>query len=411
MRFLVAICRPIRRGRQNGTPSRKSQVRDNRPKKELCLKCAAVMDITWDQIFEARRAAIGVMAEEAAKAEEALRYVRKLIGGDVSALAPRLFELLLNEAPWTYRWVIWFVDCLTRFKDSEGYPDIERRLVHPKNFDEALSVLQVADRLDAAGLLIRFDISVVIDGIRKRPDLQLIDPMTGICCHCEVSVMFSADQDVEASQALEEMRLLLWNEDLSVAGILWMPEGDDELDGLIRRLQNEIRWVAREQKFRQISIPNGLLFGLAPKSQAQIVREWAQTHSLEPESFGVVPREVDQFNRLKTKIARKITQLPKGLPNILAIPAQTLFVSVSDPAELVSPVKEALSQFPMVAALVLSAVFLNPSGWRSVAYGDDLFACSERDGQGNQFLLILNPAATVPLPTEVIAKLHRAFSI
>jgi hypothetical protein len=61
--------------------------------------------------------------------------------------------------------------------------------------------------------------------------------------------------------------------------------------------------------------------------------------------------------------------------------------------------------------LVVGATFMSSSGWDRADYGTAMYSRSERDGQGNQFLLVVNPASPTALPPETLEKIMVAFSI
>jgi hypothetical protein len=64
-----------------------------------------------------------------------------------------------------------------------------------------------------------------------------------------------------------------------------------------------------------------------------------------------------------------------------------------------------------VGVLVVGATFMSSSGWDRADYGTAMYSRSERDGQGNPFLLVVNPASPTALPPETLEKIMVAFSI
>jgi hypothetical protein len=82
---------------------------------------------------------------------------------------------------------------------------IAERLVDPIRFDEGCSVLEVAERLVAAGLRVSFVVHADVDGARKMPDIFVEHPESGIKFHCEVSVMYSAKTQVDQSRLVDQI--------------------------------------------------------------------------------------------------------------------------------------------------------------------------------------------------------------
>jgi hypothetical protein len=114
-----------------------------------CMTSVPYPELTWDHIVEARREDVGLTPIEIEKAALALAHLRSVFGEDVSTLPELLLQFLTNRAPWTYQWIVWLSCCLHRLAPVDGYEKVVRRLRHRKEFCEALSVIEVADRAEA----------------------------------------------------------------------------------------------------------------------------------------------------------------------------------------------------------------------------------------------------------------------
>ena len=159
--------------------------------------------VTWPYIVERRRAKSPTISAFAEDSERALCHLQDFFGDDVLVLPPPLFDRLINVAPWTYDWTCWLSDSLRRIEAAKGYDKLRQRLTDPERFMEAWSVLQVAERLQATGFPIAFDVPLVIEGARKVPDLVFTHPTTETAYICEVSVLFSADAHASQSELLD----------------------------------------------------------------------------------------------------------------------------------------------------------------------------------------------------------------
>lgn len=370
--------------------------------------------ITWTDIFDARAMTDDAVGEDTRGAENALATVRTFFG-ETPDWPPRLLSFLLNKAPWTYRWLLWLADSFERLDSVPGFSGLASRLRHRDQFDEALSVLQVAERLDVVGCQVAFEVPAAINGRTKLPDIFVRDPDNGTSFFCEVSVLFSAENDVDAASALEAMQRCFRSigvDDLAISGVLMVPESKEELDGLIGRLRWEAMETKRDGAFREVVISEMLAFAFAPKTLSKSIDDWSESYGLQPNSYGVMPRPIDHTKRLRQKLAEKVQQLPPGHPNLLVIPGMSLFVQAESFASVLITLKEVLPDFPMISVLVLTATFLNVSGNRCIRHEDGtLFSCTERDGQGNQVLLVSNPAGAVVMPPDTLTKIQRAFSL
>lgn len=335
--------------------------------------------LSWEDIVETRQDDTGLSPVEAAEAALALAHLRSVFGEDVMSLSESLLRVLTNRAPWTYRWIAWFSDCLKRLAPSMGYSSVVKRLKHRKEFSEALSVFEVAERTHAAGFAVDFEAMARVQDREKYPDLRLEDPATGTVFYCEVSVSFSAERQIEASRILDRVFrdcILQDSSSLSYAGMMRILTAGEDVDELISLVKSEIAEVRSGASFRELTIPGLVTLALAPRKEADRVIAWADARGLQLNSFGVNAGPIDEGARLSLKIKRKVQQLPEGLPNVLVIPGQGLFYSVKDPLDLVPIVAEIIAPHREVAVLVVSGTATVAPSHSTITAGNHLFSTS-----------------------------------
>lgn len=127
--------------------------------------------LTWDYILKTRRENRGDTTVSVEAAEGGLLHVRSTLGEDARALPERVLTTLLDWSPWTYRWLIWLSSAIARVERVDGFDSLRERLVDRSKFEEAYSVLQVADGLVVADLMVCFDIPVQVGPSFKVPDI------------------------------------------------------------------------------------------------------------------------------------------------------------------------------------------------------------------------------------------------
>jgi hypothetical protein len=370
--------------------------------------------LTWDDIFTARRGTARVLPEDASNAEDALSRLRSLFGESLMDCSPILLDIVINQSPWTYQWITWLDGALTRLAAAKGHSGVLNRLKSRDTFDEALTVFQIAERLHAAGFEISFERPVKIGENEKVPDLDIYDPATHAHFFGEVSVLYNADVDVNAGRALDRLHyglISLEGENLAVCGRIYAPESEIELNAVVDRLLWETMEVKRDLLFREVNIDALAEFAMAPQSQKNFVDDWARARGWEPGAYGISSQSPDPLLRFRSKVQLKVEQLPLGLPNILVIPGQGLFLAVDDPIELIPALKAVAAEFTQIGVLVVATTSMASSGWQRTEYDGAMFSRSERDGQGNQFLLVANEACPTALPPGTLDKIKLAFSI
>ena len=139
----------------------------------------AFPELTWDYILKTRRENGGDPIVSAEAEERALIHLRSILGEDVNAFPERVLRTLLDRSPWTYRWLTWLSSAIARAERADGFGSLRERLAQQSKFEEAYSVLQVADGLAAADLSVRFDIPVQVGTNLKVPDILVTDSETG----------------------------------------------------------------------------------------------------------------------------------------------------------------------------------------------------------------------------------------
>ncbi len=370
--------------------------------------------ITWPYVFATRRETGALSAREIDETQLALSHLRSIFGEDVAGLPIPLLERLLNQAPWTYQWLTWLSDSMRRVEQMHGYTSLRERLINPTKFDEACSVLQVAERLVAADLQVSFDVTVEVDGARKVPDILVKDLATDAKFFCEVSVLYSAKGQVDQSRAVDQIaKVLLFqeNEHIAFSGRLLRPFDKDKVDGLIKRIQWEMWEAEKEDSFREVTLDDVLLLALGPKRCTNQVAAWARQCGLELNAFSGLLPGVNSITRLRWKIEEKAKQLPPGLPNLLVIPAQDLFIDVNAPLELLALAVETISHCDKVAALVLTSEDFGVVIPQSTKLDEHVVAISDRDGAHHQNVIAKNPGCLTPIPSSTLRKIHVAFSL
>ncbi|WP_029084569.1 hypothetical protein [Bradyrhizobium sp. th.b2] len=294
----------------------------------------------------------------------------------------------------------------------DGFYSLHQRLADRSKFEEAYSVLQVADGLVAADLAVRFDIPVRVGSSLKVPDILVADSETGASFYCEVSTLYSAQGHVDQSRLLGAVHTVLIQSAIpaAFAGQILRPIEDEEITGLINRIQWELIEIENDTSFHVVDIDGALQLALAPAALEDRVAAWAQEHGLQLNSLSAVMSATDNGARLRRKIEEEALQLPAGQPNLVVILAQDLWMSPDSLADLLANAEEIVSEYHKVTALVLTG-----EDFRSVAssarkIGDSLCAVSDRDGLVHKQLLILNRSCPEMFPASTLEKLYVAFS-
>jgi len=369
---------------------------------------------TWDHVLAGWPPYLDQAGVDPARANRAFARLRSFFGDDPMALPRSVFGSLINVVPQSLEWIVWFADCLDWFAAADGYTSLCTDLRDANKHDAAATVLQVADRMHTVGMGAAFDPSIIIDGIRKVPDLLLRDRTTGASFYAEASIMFSADRRVEASDVFDRLIALFHSfhdDPVSYGGLVLRPIAPDEIEGFIGRVWWEILEVRRDRSFREIRLDDALLLGMAPEALKEDVDRWAKVHGFEPGSFGAMLPSVNDFLRLHGKIAEEAQQLPSGQPNVVVIWAQSLLLISRDPLALLPHIRGIAREHPKVALLVVVFEGYTSAQTAHAAVGDCLIVGGTRGGIEFQHIIVPNDTCPTPFPHEMLQKLKSAFAL
>ena len=375
-------------------------------------------ELTWDLIVDARIAHVGNVEEGTrARAAADLARFRTLVGDDLVSLPEWTLRLLFNNADWTQEWIRWFVDACTRIEGVEGWQSLAQRLRSEVRFDEALSVLQVAERLEEVGFNLAVDLPVQIGDKRKEPDLTVTDPVTGTGFRCEVSILTRSDLDRRASEAFSQVGDLmpaLQVEGVAVFGkLLKASIARPRMVDIVERIKTAAAAAVDGEGLQEIVVPGIAELAVAREREPAAVVDWCQQRGIEPWSLSGVGPAVDEINRIRGKVEREARQLPPGSPNLMVIYANDLFVRAAlaeiSPAHLLSDLEEVAFDEARMAIFVVGTDDFGDTTPQELACGGHHYSRGKLGGVVRQRLLIRNEYASVAMPPEVEEKVRRAF--
>ena len=102
----------------------------------------------WDYWIQDSQSLDGLTAYEKREVKRALLFLRKELGKNFLKLAFNnqhpICWYIVNRAPWTRKWVMWFAEALKILKNAENYSYLLKRIKDPLKFNEAISVLEFA---------------------------------------------------------------------------------------------------------------------------------------------------------------------------------------------------------------------------------------------------------------------------
>src|SRR5258708_25931985 len=151
-------------------------------------------------------------AIEKEQAKRAFQFLRQEFGEDFLSSEPShpFVSNVINLAPWTRKWIVWFAEALRELKDQENYARLLARLKDKGKFTEANSVLEIGYKCSKAGFSVTIDPVVVVSGKSKVPDLKLLNQATNEELFVEISILGESMKAKDASQTSNGIFESLW---------------------------------------------------------------------------------------------------------------------------------------------------------------------------------------------------------
>ena len=261
-----------------------------------------------------------------------------------------LGQKFVNHAAWTRLWIAWMSDSLYNIKEQDNFTSLIKRIKNPAQYNEGLSVLEIAAKFSTSNLLVDFDPKVIANGKEKMPDLHIISNETNEDFYIEVSTLEKGENLIRNMKLTEN---LFMSFAVSFSGILLRDLEDEEFISIKTEIELNAERALKENQLITLNIPNIIEIGFAPVFNSTTLKDWSQKKGYRIGNF-ILPQE--NFNptlRLRRKIEAKQKQLPEGKPNILALKMKDVHSLWVDKSALIGLVEEAVNKYDHLFAVII----------------------------------------------------------
>ncbi len=285
-----------------------------------------------------------------------------------------------------------------------------RRLKKPHLYFEALSVLQVANRLTRTGFQCVVEPTVVVDGRRRKPDLLLRDTAAGDQIYVEVTRLMSSDEAREADACLRAIdHVLRWDAGgvVHCGRIRKILVGED-LNRVVKTVKATVRNVRRLGGLQEVSHPD-LELAICRSEDENLLASWTKKHGLQWHSL-VGPRyEFSDLGRILPKAGGKQRQLPSEHPSLIAIWATSVFLSTSQIESVLGYLDRHQALLGHVYGVVILGEWLGVGDDEVRALGDHVYVAESRhDILQERIMLVANRHWRLPMSSEAEKRLRGA---
>jgi hypothetical protein len=354
----------------------------------------------------------GLSTVEREKARRAFQTLGSLLGADFLDLAIRerhpILQELVNLAPWTRRRITWLAGTLTSLQDASGFGGVLRRFRIPKQFGEAMSLFRTAASLQSAGFNVEFE--PTISGFAKVPDLALVHQRTGERLYVEITALQASDIAKAASRTSFGIasQVLFAAPFLNYVGRIHRSLSERHLADVVEQVRAT---VARgKTSFQELVIANVVEMALAPDNDRDLLDAWANEHGLEVGTLSGPPIEVDEVQRVRSRIRGEQKQLPAGVANIVVIEGFSPMLDGRSIEHIVSDIAETLYDANHVFAAVISGGYMGDGVPEATMYGQHCHVRRRRfDVLIEEHLVLVNRFCDVSVSPAVLSDVYRAY--
>ncbi len=155
-------------------------------------------------------------------------------------------DYFLNRAPWTRMWFTWLADAILGLRSAVNIENLMKKLRshNQADFFEVRSIFEVGLKLVKAGFNIEIENEVINDkGLRKKPDLTIVNPETEECGLVEITRLTKNPSSIKYESIMQRVFFggLERNINLEFAGGLLKDLSDEYLQEILKEIDAKLK--------------------------------------------------------------------------------------------------------------------------------------------------------------------------
>jgi hypothetical protein len=287
----------------------------------------------------------GLSVTEKESSKHALKELEKILGSDIASVVvqkhPISRYVFVNSAPWTYKWLISFVESVQLVSSQTNGINIINKLKNPSEFNDALFQIYISTYFIGAGLEIEF---LQEDNKNKIADWKVTDTDNKeklLVELTELSLESSEEKDIHWTFDRVYERIFKNSRPdripkLFYRGRLFKPYiSRPVLEELFKKIDCTAN-DASNNGFAELIEYNTISLAFATDDKKYLLKPWAIEKNIVEQieadrdpsdsSFKGVPYQINEIERIKSSIKKKKRQFDRNALNALVIRANRLFL-------------------------------------------------------------------------------------
>jgi hypothetical protein len=320
---------------------------------------------------------------------------------------------IINLAPWTRKWIIWFAEALSELRNQENYSSLLNRIRDKTRFEEGISILEIGFKFSKSNFKITIDPIIEISkGKEKNPDLKVIDKDAGEEFFVEISQMGPSEIEEQAFQTLRAITDILWKSIpfIHYCGRIYKTLSKKHLDEVVKKVEEILEKVKKDESFHELLIEDVIEVGIAPEKDKEVLEKWASDKGLQVGEFIGPSFDVNEILRTKRAIREEQKQLPQGYPNIVIIKNNNLFLRTRDIRKAISELEEEVYEHPHLLFVIISGEHLGEV--QDTSFMKDQHVYLEKSKIElivEKYIILFNRFCKHKISPPIIAKVYNSF--
>jgi hypothetical protein len=269
--------------------------------------------ISWQKFSEEALVCEYSTPEERQSAAKAFLQLERHLGTNFLQEHPHLAYFFINRTRWPKMWAIWFANLLNRLQGHPQFDQLINELRRPDKYQERMTILNIVDRVLDSAKEIRFDVPTNVNGVTKKPDLQIAFE------HCkngilfEVSDLLTNSRERAANDVARQFFNLVqpWMPELAISGRVLRTLSPAHFSEVAAQIERTIKEVSTGKPFASFERAGVVESGVSTQQCIGMLQEWASARRMNVNELSGPAHNHSDLDRLAVKLRTEQQQLPR----------------------------------------------------------------------------------------------------
>jgi hypothetical protein len=372
--------------------------------------------LTWEELRERARKHTDLSEDNRRDAVLAFDTLQGIFGTSFfDDKKHPLFWFFFDRSGWRCEWAIWFAKFLKSLDQHPDFADLIHDLKIAIFYGERMSILNIVEILLPLGFSFRLDSQIDVNGGPKMPDLFVKLDASDPGFFVEVTRLKRSQKQKEADDVFDALwgGLFMFCPLSGCSGRLERVLASAHLQEIKRQVETTVKGAQDKGGFETLEIAGVIQFGFATESHIEKLEKWATARGMKVGELSGPGANVDEFERISSKLKEKIKQVPSDRANVIVLYPHLFAMPPKETGEFaafVHALEDLVYKHTHIGYLILIFSWTGGNDNAVIRYRDHI--CVNRRWlyfNCNSMMLIKNRFASKPMLPSVEERFLRAF--